>query len=503
VSRHADWSPVGLDADPTPGDPDLVDAAARHYRDVADAITEARDQLRKIASGPEMESQAVEAFIETTETVSEEIQRAHERYDRVATALATFAPLHADAQDRADAALRSARLAEGELHAAQRVLDLAQRDLADSRATALQAPPGTPPPDHSALETQVRRAASTRDDARARLDGAIARAAAAKRDFESAAASARRAIDLVQRTDGLNDSTWDKIAEVLKEIANVAGAIAAIAGVLALAVSWIPVIGQALAAVLGTIALVAGVVSLVANVALYAGGKGSLTNVILDVVGVATFGIGRAVIGGARAAYRGAQGVARLNAGRIAATSPAARIAAGLPGGSSASAIRSLLGGNQALSSLSRHQARSLAQSADNVPMFSLGAPFRTAWDDITGLGTNLGTAFSPTNIATAFRDGGDALRAIRGSDSIGEALARISGNGDALRHLDFAGSIHSSVRTGDLFAQADLLTAVGNGATFGAGALDHYQFANAVSGVLEPGASETLGLADEGAKIP
>ena len=214
MSRHADWSPVGLDADPTPGDPDLVDAAARHYRDVADAITEARDRLRKIASGPEMESQAVEAFIETTETVSQEIQRAHERYDEVAAALATFAPLHADDPGPRRRRAPDARLAQGEACTpAQRVLDLARRDLADARTTALQAPPGTPPPGHSALETQVRPGRVDPDDARARLDGAIARAADAKRDFEALRQSARRAIDLVQRTDGLNDSAWDKIAE--------------------------------------------------------------------------------------------------------------------------------------------------------------------------------------------------------------------------------------------------------------------------------------------------
>ncbi|WP_425436243.1 helix-turn-helix domain-containing protein, partial [Luteimicrobium subarcticum] len=37
VSRPSDWSPVGLDIDPTPGDPVLVLAGGRDYLDVATA----------------------------------------------------------------------------------------------------------------------------------------------------------------------------------------------------------------------------------------------------------------------------------------------------------------------------------------------------------------------------------------------------------------------------------------------------------------------------------
>src|SRR5690606_7722504 len=63
---------------------------------------------------------------------------------------------------------------------------------------------------------------------------------------------------------------------------------------------WIPVIGQALAAVLGAVALIAGVISLVCNLALAIWGDGSWTDVLLDAIGVLTFGVGRLFTAGAK-----------------------------------------------------------------------------------------------------------------------------------------------------------------------------------------------------------
>lgn len=90
-------------------------------------------------------------------------------------------------------------------------------------------------------------------------------------------------------------------------MANVAGIIAAVAGILALAVGWIPVIGQALAAALGAVALIFSVISLLANFTLLLMGEGSLTDVILDAIGVATFGIGRLFTSAAKLSAKSAQ----------------------------------------------------------------------------------------------------------------------------------------------------------------------------------------------------
>ena len=109
--------------------------------------------------------------------------------------------------------------------------------------------------------------------------------------------------DVIGR-DGLTDSFWDHVtnfidehAGLLSSISKVASWIATIAGTLALAVGWIPIVGQILAAALGTIALIASVVTLLADTLLLIGGQGSWLDIALDVIAVASFGLGRAATG--------------------------------------------------------------------------------------------------------------------------------------------------------------------------------------------------------------
>lgn len=476
--RPTDWMPVEQYADPTPGDADATVAAGRHYRQVADAIETAARRLREIAAAPDMESEAVEVFVGKAEEVARDIDRAHERYQGVGDALYTYGLALGRAQDDADDALRRGIAAREDTIDSRQRLDSAREQLQRAQDDDAAAPPEAPPADLSGYYALVTRAEGDVGEAEGAWQRAISDAQQAREDAERAARTAREAIEDVKDSGDLNDSTWDNIAGALKKLADFAGMIAAVCGVLALAVGWIPVIGQALAAVLGTIALVAGLVSLLCNVALLIGGKGSLKSVILDLVGVLSFGLGRAVIAGARGAYRGAQGLARLNAGRLAATSPASRIAQGLPGGSSASAIRSMLGGNTAISNLSRAQARSMAQAGRSVPMFSATAPFTSALADFRAFPSHLATVFNRANISAAISQTPGAFNAIRNSASMTEALARFTGNADALAHVEFTQGIDAAVRTGDLFTRATALTGVGFGATGASFGLDSYQLA-------------------------
>jgi hypothetical protein len=476
--RPSDWYPVEMWEDPTPGDADATVDAGRHYRDVADAIETAARRLREIASAPDMESEAVEAFVGKAEEVANNIDRAHERYRGVGDALYTYGFQLGRAQDDADDALRRAIAAREDAGAARARLDTARQNLQQAQDDDAAAPPEAPPADLSGHQSAVSRAEGDVADAEMAWQRAISDAQQAKEDAESAARAAREAIEDVKDSGDLNDSTWDNVAGALKKLADFAGMVAAVCGILALAVGWIPVIGQALAAVLGTIALVAGLVSLLCNVALLIGGKGSLKSVILDLVGVLSFGIGRAVVAGARGAYRGAQGLARMNAGRLAATSPASRLAAGLPGGSSASAIRGMLGGNNAISNLTRVQARSMLQAGRSAPVFSASAPFTSAWDDVTSIGSNLSTVSNRSNLSAALSQSRGSWNAITdGSSSMAERLARFTGNSDALAHIDFTHSIDAAVRQGDMFTRATALTGVQFGTTGLSFGLDTYQF--------------------------
>lgn len=473
--RPSDWSPVEMWGDPTPGDPEATVAAGRHYREVAAAIETAAARLREIAAAPDMESEAVEVFVGKAEDVARDIDRAHERYLGVGDALYTYGHQLGYAQDDADDALRRGIAARADAGDARHRLDSARQQLQQAQDDDAAAPPDTPPADLSGHHSAVSRAEGDVADAEAAWQRAIADAQQAKEDAESAARTAREAIEDVKDSGDLNDSTWDNVAGALKKLADFAGMVAAVCGILALAVGWIPVIGQALAGILGAIALVAGLVALVCNVALLIGGKGSLKNVILDLVGVATFGIGRAVIGSARAAYRGTQALARLNAGRVAATSSAARASRGLPTGSSASAIRSMLRGNTTIANLTRTQARAMVESTRLLPSFSAWG--RSLGDDFASLGSNWAVVRNGGNWAAAWQQSGAAVHDIRHAASWSERLARLGGNADALDHARFADALHPDVRDGRLFTFATGLTLADAGVTSVAGGLDTFQF--------------------------
>lgn len=492
--RPSDWWPVEMWEDPTPGDADATVRAGRHYRQVADAIETAARRLREIAGAPDMESEAVEAFVGKAEEVANDIDRAHERYQGVGDALYTYGFQLGDAQDDADDALRRAIQAREDAGDARARLDSARQQLQQAQDDDAAAPPEAPPADLSGHQSAVTRAEGDVADAEIAWQRAITDAQQAKEAAERAARTAREAIEDVKDSGDLNDSKWDNVAGALKKLADLAGMVAAVCGILALAVGWIPVIGQALAAVLGTIALVAGLVSLLCNVVLLIGGKGSLKNVILDLVGVLTFGIGRAVVAGARGAYRGAQGLARLNAGRLAATSPASRIAAGLPGGSSASAIRSMLHGNTALANLTRVQARSMVDATRTMP--SLTTWRRALGEDFAAFGSNWSTVFNRGNWSAAWQQSGATVGDIRHAASWNQRLALIGGNADALGHARFADALHADVATGPLFDMASRLTLADMGITAVAAGLDGYQF---VDSDLWDSPPRDLGLPSEG----
>jgi hypothetical protein len=84
----------------------------------------------------------------------------------------------------------------------------------------------------------------------------------------------------------------------LKTLATVAGIIATVCGIIAMVLAFIPGM-QAFAAAFETIALLAQAVAFVCHPVLFATGHGSLLDVIIDAVGLVTFGIGKGLIGSA------------------------------------------------------------------------------------------------------------------------------------------------------------------------------------------------------------
>jgi hypothetical protein len=183
-----------------------------------------------------------------------------------------------------------------------------------------QASPGVIPPYLPAFSDDPADVAVLKNAYNAAIDqlAAAARAvASAAADQTADAHAAAQLILTAIDNDGLNnpsgflhwlDSTADSVrgfaashwVQFVSDLADVAGVIASVCGVIALVLAFIPGM-QAFAALFETVALLAQALAFVCHVVLFATGHGSLLDVMVDAVGLITFGIGKGVIGGAEA----------------------------------------------------------------------------------------------------------------------------------------------------------------------------------------------------------
>lgn len=368
MTRPYSWYPLAA-SDPVPGDPGAVRIGGDRYVTVAVAIHSAADQLAKIAAIDGSASKAVDAIREKANSVAGSIDTARNRYETTGNALIAYASQLSQAQTESEAALRAAQNAQSAIDSAELDVRLATAALDDAE-----------PADRATQQLKLNRAR----DAVAAGDTALSRARAdlqASIDLrDRAAQQAVAAIEEVTGSDHLNDTLWENLhlSEVFSVISDIAGLVASVAGILALVLCWVPVLGEALAAV----ALIASAVKLIADVALALAGDGSWAEVAWGVVAVASFGIGRVFAATARGMTTSAAGVARLEAGRVAATSAFERTAAGIPATSSAATIRALVG--DAGAATSRTVARNMAGASR-----TLGS-----W------GSRVVDAFRPTKLA-------------------------------------------------------------------------------------------------------
>ncbi|CAN5303823.1 hypothetical protein BH11ACT1_BH11ACT1_22230 [soil metagenome] len=345
MTRPYSWYPLAS-SDPVPGDPSTVRIGGDAYLDVAGTIASAAQRLREIAQIDGSTSQSVEMIRDKATEVAGSISKAHDRYTTTGQALVTYASELSQAQAESEAVLRAAQNA-------QSAIDSAELSVRRAAAALEEAEPA----DQAALRLTLNHARSavvTADTALAHARTDLQRAIDLR---DRAAQQAITAIEGITGSDDLNDTLWDNLhlSEVFSVISDIAGLVASVAGILALALCWVPVLGEALA----TVALIASAVKLVADFALALAGDGSWSDVAWGVVAVASFGIGKVLAATARGMTTSASGVARLEAGRAAATSVAERTAAGLPTTSSAATIRALVGDSGA--ALSRNGARSMA----------------------------------------------------------------------------------------------------------------------------------------------
>ncbi|MEV6313632.1 hypothetical protein [Streptomyces sp. NPDC051776] len=274
MSRPADWKwePLGESSDPVPGDVYDLKSLATRFTKTAETISKSAAALRRIGDLKSWDSDAGKEFAEKAKETAHTVSKAHKRYDEAGKALKEYWTDLEEIQREADRLLEQAETAAGDVTSAQRKAD--------------NPPEGTDDKGQKDLDDKVETAQGHLAELRSQL-GKL------KTRHGNAGKKAADRIHEVTENDDLNDSWLDELRDALNAIANIAGAIAAVCGILSLLVGWIPVIGQALAGILGTIALVATAVSLICHLLLFINGDAEWTDLAMDVLGLATFGIGR------------------------------------------------------------------------------------------------------------------------------------------------------------------------------------------------------------------
>ncbi|SBT91790.1 hypothetical protein GA0115233_103539 [Streptomyces sp. DI166] len=422
------WEVLGESGDPVPGDLHDMQALARRFTATAKTITDTAAALRRIGNLESWDSEAGRAFAEKANDTAKTVSKAHDRYADAGAAIKEYCTTLESVQQDADKLLTQAETKAG--------------DLSSAKSRAENPPEGTDEAGQKKLDKAAK-------DLQGDLDGLRSQLDAVKTRHKKAGDKAAKKIHDTTEGDGLNDSWLDDLRDTLKIVADIAGAIAAVCGLLALVVGWIPIIGQALAGVLGTIALIATAVSLVCHVLLAVNGDGSWGDVAMDVLGLATFGIGRVFSAGAKLA-------ATVGRSRVwtAATQYVRAWNPNLNSAARRALVESMVG------------ARAGARPGAALPDVSLGAAFRglprSFADDLGTIRSNWRDLFKVGDNFSAARDayqtaGVRGLASMYAGPGMVDELARIKNIDPA--DLNFIG-------TPDAFKQAIAYNSLSLGAT-------------------------------------
>lgn len=292
--RPADWHPLDLDKDPTPGDPQRVRTLAAQLHTFADDVSDALRLVKGMAGEDALlqwAGKSAEVFKEQFKDVPKNLKKLKKSYELCGDALADYWPKLERAQALADKALAKAKEAQSDLSSAKSRLSSA--DSWVTRATKeadkyKDDPTGSKSDGDKPDEGKVR--AATRDvqsaksahskaqsdvtSAQNALDAAKKMAEDARKMRDDAAGEAKRKIDEASDAGIPNrhwwqdvghwfEDNWDTIVTVCKVVVAVVGIIAMIIG----------------GPILGAIVLVAALVVLADTLYKYSKGQASLWDV--------------------------------------------------------------------------------------------------------------------------------------------------------------------------------------------------------------------------------
>jgi len=264
------------------GTPGTVEAKGRRYTELAEAISRSIGTLQQIVDDTSTTAKSMEATRKLASEVREDIEKAKDRYSFTGEALTTYGAALRAAKNEADPAavrLRTLRDQLDHARATQRSAESSVDDLPD---------------DASPAETsEAQRAATSAGDAVSDLEGQIAVQEGywndGHDDKNRAASAAISKIDEVvsgEKVHGLEDSTWDKVMNVVKGVYKVFKVICDIAGILAIFLSWVPVLGQ----ILLVLAAIGAIISIVESIVKFARGEIGFGAMLLG-VGLGVMGL--------------------------------------------------------------------------------------------------------------------------------------------------------------------------------------------------------------------
>ena len=318
------FSPLD-DRDGVPGNSDELTALARRYADTAAEIEAQAAHLAVLTSRSQdaWKGLAGDNFVEVAGDLATRISKAKDRYEAAARALTEFADDLVDVQTAAYSAVRRAQAAE-DSHRALR------------NTAPLPPGPGATPEQLVVAGEEQRLHDRAVESAAADLSAARRDYAHAVEDYHRAAGAAARILSNGRSEDDLADSWWDRNAGWIDTVLEGIGAVVLVLAIVALVISlFVPglnvlVLGTALASLLNGLAAGLTVVMLAGHTALWLSDNGEFTDVVMDLVGLATFRLGP-LLGGAvsrlgSSAQRIGQGIAAARGGRQAFTT------LGLPG---------------------------------------------------------------------------------------------------------------------------------------------------------------------------
>lgn len=265
-----------------PGDVAGIQAVATRFTQTAKAIEDSVADLKTmIKNARTSESKAVTALAGVSEDVTGRLESLKTRYETAGTQLTEFATHLQTAKNSAD------RLVEQQTQQQTTIASWGQR-LEQHSADAPRL--GSPSylaatQDHLQEQWRLRQA---QNEARGALQDLQRQYEQVVRDLKDRGSTAARALNGAIKSDGLNDSVWDKVknwvnehAEFLKVIHKILQVVTA---VLAVASFFFPVLAPFALAAAG---LTAGLSWLLA-----ASGEISWVDFGLDVLALATFGVG-------------------------------------------------------------------------------------------------------------------------------------------------------------------------------------------------------------------